>query len=137
MYRLITALSLCASLLPCVDANAQDIDQSRGEFARQIYASAATEVNYRAPQPLLRAVVVMRIRLADDGRWAAEVMRDNPNQPEMTRKAIDSVEHAPAPTAVPEGLRDELHRNGFVEVWLFESDGRFALKTLALPQRGA
>ena len=30
----------------------------------------------------------------------------------------------------------KLHREGFLEVWLFQNDGRFALKTLALPQRG-
>ena len=42
---------------------------------------------------------------------------------------------APA-TDVPEALRPELQRNGFVEAWLFQTDGRFALRTLALPQRG-
>jgi hypothetical protein len=31
---------------------------------------------------------------------------------------------------------EQLHREGFLEVWLFQNDGRFALKTLALPQRG-
>ena len=50
-------------------------------------------------------------------------------------KAIASVEQAPAPRDIPAPLRAELRRNGFVEVWLFQSNGRFALKTLALPQR--
>ncbi len=31
---------------------------------------------------------------------------------------------------------EKLRREGFVEVRLFQNDGRFALKTLALPQRG-
>ena len=137
MSRLSVALSLSAGLLACLDANAQDIDQSRDAFARQIYASAAAEINHDAPQPLLRAVVVLRIRLSDQGRWTAEVMRENTTQPEMTHKALASVERMPAPAAIPEALRDELRRNGFVEAWLFQNDGRFALKTLALPQRGA
>ena len=137
MYRLIVALSICASLFFCLNANAQDIDRSRTDFARQIYASAANEVHHEAPQPLLRAVVVMRVRLSDEGRWTAEVLRENTTQPEMTRKALASVERMPAPAAIPESLRDELRRNGFVEAWLFQSDGRFALKTLALPQRDA
>jgi hypothetical protein len=30
-----------------------------------------------------------------------------------------------------------LRSEGLIEAWLFEKDGRFALKTLAKPQRGA
>jgi hypothetical protein len=134
MYRLVTALSLCAALF-CIDARAQDIEQSRHAFARQVYASAGAEINHDAPQPLLRAVVVLRIRLSERGTWRAEVLRDNSTQPELTRRAIASVEQVPAPRDIPDSLRAELRRNGFVEVWLFQSNGRFALKTLALPQR--
>jgi len=134
MYRLVTAFSFCAALL-CIDAHAQDIEQSRHAFARQVYASAGAEINHDAPQPLLRAVVVLRIRLSERGTWRAEVLRDNSTQPELTRKAIASVEQVPPPRDIPDSLRAELRRNGFVEVWLFQSNGRFALKTLALPQR--
>ena len=135
MYRLIVALGLCASLFACLNANAQDIDQSRTDFARQVYAHAASEVNHEAPQALLRAVVVIRIRLSDQGRWTADVLRENSTQPELTRKALEIIEQMSAPAAVPPSLRAELQRNGFIEAWLFQSDGRFALKTLALPQK--
>ena len=30
-----------------------------------------------------------------------------------------------------------LRNEGLIEAWLFQNDGRFALKTLAKPQRGA
>ena len=136
MYRTVAALSLCAALF-CADADAQSIDQSRNDFARQVYASAAAQIHHEAPQPLLRAVVVLRIRLSEQGRWTAEVMRDNSTQPELTRKALEVVAQMPAPAAIPDGLRDELQRNGFVEAWLFQNDSRFALKTLAQPQRNS
>ena len=111
-------------------------DHLRVEFAQSVYAHCAPDINRSAPQPLLRAVVVLRVRLGPDGRWQPEVMRENDEQPEMTRKALDSVATADAPAAVPDEEREDLARNGFVEAWLFQNDGHFALKTLALPQRG-
>jgi hypothetical protein len=85
---------------------------------------------------LLRAVVVLRVRLTDHDHWAAEVMRDNNEQPELTRKALASVAHLSHALEVSAPVAEQLQRDGFVEVWLFQNDGRFALKTLALPQRG-
>lgn len=133
------AIALCAGFAS-VRAQAQTVADSRADFARRLYASAPAEVHHQAPQPLLRAVVVLRVRLGDGGRWQAEVLRDNPLRPELTRKALDSVARVAVPhdlsDAWPEALREELRVNGFVEAWLFEDDGRFALKTLARPQQG-
>ncbi len=81
-------------------------------------------------------MVVLRVRMNDRGRWAAEVMRENDVEPELTRKALASVEHLATAMPVSAPVAEQLHREGFVEVWLFQNDGRFALKTLALPQRG-
>ena len=117
-------------------ADAPNLDQVRRSFAQTIYQDSSAEINRGAPQPLLRAVVVLRVRLNEFGHWAAEVMRDNDLEPELTRKAVASVEHLTSPVDVPEPLVDQLHRDGFVEVWLFQNDSHFALKTLALPQRG-
>jgi hypothetical protein len=63
------------------------------------------------------------------------VMRENDVEPGLTRKAIASVEHLPRATEMSAAMAEQLHHEGFVEVWLFQNDGRFALKTLALPQR--
>ena len=114
----------------------QTLDAVRTQCAHQIYEAARKDINFDAPQPLLRAVVVIRLRLAEDGRWMAEVLRDNPEQPEMTRKALDSVNLLPAPQGLSAETDAELHWKGFVEAWLFQNDGRFALKTLAKEQRG-
>lgn len=129
-------LCLAAMLLAAAaGARAESIDQVRHGFAQTVYEDAGPDINREAPQPLLRAVVVLRVRLDDRDRWHAEVMRENDVEPGLTRKAIASVEHLPPATAVSAAMSEQLHREGFVEVWLFQNDGRFALKTLALPQR--
>jgi hypothetical protein len=118
-------------------ALAQSADQIKADFARAVYKSSATKVHNDQPQPLLRAVVVLRIKLNEQNQWQAEVFRDNPEQPEMTREALESVAKLPVPTDLSPRAAEMLRNEGLVEAWLFQKDGRFALKTLAKPQRGA
>jgi protein TonB len=113
---------------------AQSADDARVLFAREVYRTSPTDVFHNPPHPLLRAVVVMRVRLGDDGRWRAELLRDNVNQPEMTHAAQASVQRLPVPDGLSEAARRSLRDDGFVETWLFINDGRFALRSLALPQ---
>jgi len=132
------AASLCLSaalVTAAAGARAESIDQVRRGFAQMIYEDAGPDINREAPQPLLRAVVVLRVRLDARDRWHADVMRENDVEPGLTRKAIASVEHLPRAMEMSATMSEQLHREGFVEVWLFQNDGRFALKTLALPQR--
>jgi protein TonB len=133
----LVSLGLLAGCLLVGRAHAQSADQVKADFARAVYVHSATQVHNQRPQPLLRAVVVLRIKLDEQNRWQAEVFRDNPDQPEMTRAALESVARLPAPTGLSSKAVDMLRSEGLVEAWLFENDGRFALKTLAKPQRGA
>jgi protein TonB len=124
-----------ALLLPLAcGLRAQGLEDPKQMFAREVYRTSAADVFHTAPHPLLRAVVVMRIRLGDDGRWAAELLRDNVHQPQMTRAAHASVQRLPPPEGLSAGLQQALREHGFVETWLFINDGRFALRSLALPQ---
>ncbi len=118
-------------------AFAQTPDQVKADFARAVYQSSAGRVHNDRPQPLLRAVVVLRIKIDEQNQWKAEVFRDNPDQPEMTQAALESVAKLPAPTALTPRATEILRNEGLIEAWLFQKDGRFALKTLAKPQRGA
>lgn len=133
------AIAVSVALLAATagPAQAQSNDQIKADFARAVYLSSAAQVHNEQPQPLLRAVVVLRIRLNDQDQWTAEVFRENPDQPEMTRAALDSVAKLPAPVALSAKARQALRNEGLVEAWLFQNDGRFALKTLAKPQRSA
>jgi hypothetical protein len=136
LTRNLAGLAAAAALLFTAGAaQAQSKDELQKAFAREIYTVAKADVHNERPQPLLRAVVVLRVKLNDEGRWAAEVFRDNNLQPEMTKKALATVAALPAPTGLsPEALA-QLRGDGFVEAWLFQTDGRFALKTLAKAQR--
>ena len=135
MRHVLASLCAAAALLPALCAHAEGLEQARRGFAQMVYEDSRADINLGAPQPLLRAVVVLRVRMNERGRWSAEVMRENDEQPELTRKALASVEHLPRALDVSAALAEQLHREGFVEVWLFQNDGHFALKTLALPQR--
>jgi hypothetical protein len=137
--RLTAAVALAAALVlgATGKVHAQSAEQVKADFARAVYQSSAARVHNEAPQPLLRAVVVLRVKLDDQNRWQAEVFRDNPQQPEMTRAALESVSRLPSPVALTPQAMDMLHNEGLIEAWLFQTDGRFALKTLAKPQRGA
>jgi len=131
------SLCLAAALLACAaGARAESLDQVRHDFAQMVYEDAGPDINRDRPQPLLRAVVVLRVKLNEIGHWTGEVVRENDEQPELTRKALASVAHLARTLAVSAAASEQLHREGFLEVWLFQNDGRFALKTLALPQRG-
>jgi hypothetical protein len=123
-------------LLTTPPAQAQNNEQIKRDLARTVYLHSATEVHNEQPQALLRAVVVLRVRLDEQGQWRTEVFRDNPEQPEMTRRAVQSVERLPAPLGLSAPARQLLQTQGVVEAWLFQNDGRFALKTLAKPQKG-
>ena len=133
----LAAAALSVSLLAAAPALAQSADQMKADFARAVYLSSAAQVHNDQPQPLLRAVVVLRIRLNEQDQWQAEVFRENPDQPEMTRAALESVAKLPAPVGLSAKARQALRSEGLVEAWLFQNDGRFALKTLAKPQRSA
>lgn len=131
------AIAASATLLWTAPAQAQSAEQVKAEFARAVYLNSAAQVHNEQPQALLRAVVVLRVKLNEQGQWAAEVFRDNPGQPEMTRAALESVSKLPLPVGLSPRARQLLQNDGLVEAWLFQNDGRFALKTLAKPQRSA
>ena len=131
------AIAASVTLMTAGPAYAQSVDQVKADFARAVYLNSAAQVHNEQPQALLRAVVVLRIKLTDQGQWAAEVFRDNPDQPEMTRAALESVSKLPVPVGLSTKARQMLQSDGLVEAWLFQNDGRFALKTLAKPQRSA
>jgi protein TonB len=135
LARLATAAVVTLAALG--PAQAQGRDAVQRDFARTVYLHSATDVHNEQPQALLRAVVVLRVRLDEQGRWKAEVFRDNPEQPEMTQRALASVERLPAPVGLSAQARQVLQTQGVVEAWLFQNDGRFALKTLAKPQKAA
>jgi hypothetical protein len=109
-------------------------DEVRQDFARAVYSGSPELIHNRNPQPLLRAVIVLNVKLDETDHWQAEVVRTNDEQPEMLARALQTVQRAPA-INLADHHRNELRRNGFMEAWLFDNDGSFQVKTLAKAQR--
>ena len=112
MRHVLASLCAAATLMSAVGAHAESLDQVRRGFAQMVYEDSRADINLGAPQPLLRAVVVLRVRMTERGRWSAEVMRENDEQPELTRKALASVEHLPRALDVTAPVAEQLHREG-------------------------
>lgn len=117
----------------CGAALAGPVDDLRVDFAKAVYSGSPEHVHQRHPQPLLRAVVVLNVKLDEGDHWQAEVVRTNEEQPEMLARAIETVARAPV-VPMPDEVKDHMRRNGFMEAWLFDNDGRFQVKTLAKAQ---
>ncbi|TAK96455.1 MAG: hypothetical protein EPO09_05960 [Aquabacterium sp.] len=111
-------------------------DDIRKDFAHAVYDGSPELVHNRNPQPLLRAVIVLNVKLDEGDHWRAEVVRTNDEQPEMLVRAMETVRRAP-PIQLTEEAKSELRRNGFIEAWLFDNDGSFQVKTLAKAQRSS
>ena len=137
MRHVLASLCAAAALMSGVGAHAESLDQVRRGFAQMVYEDSRADINLGAPQPLLRAVVVLRVKLNEQNQWQAEVFRENPDQPELTKAALDSVAALPAPNGLSAKALEKLRGEGVIEAWLFQTDGRFALKSLAKPQRTA
>jgi hypothetical protein len=108
-------------------------DQIKRDFAQAVYQGSPELVHNHNPQPLLRAVIVLNVKLDERDHWKAEVVRTNDEQPEMLARALETVQRARS-IALSDEARAELRRNGFIEAWLFENDGTFQVKTLAKAQ---
>jgi hypothetical protein len=116
-------------------AQAAVSEEGKKEFAKAVYSGSADLVHNRNPQALLRAVIVLSVKLDENNQWKAEVIRGNDQQPEMQARAIETVKRAPVPPQLSETDRAEFQRSGLMEAWLFDSDGTFQVKTLAKAQK--
>ena len=130
------SLLFAVSFAPALaHAQSDNIEWLRQAYARAVYATVPGWTHNRQPQALLRAVVVVQFTNSGQG-WQARVLRDNDQAPDATQRVREVI----AATGVPDAglpLSARERATGWTETWLFDSDGRFQLRTLALPQRGS
>jgi protein TonB len=85
------------------------------------------------PPPILKSIVVLSIAVDAEGQpTQVRVLRSN-GYADLEKIAMQSV-HRAAPLPQPNRL---IVRHGgveYTETWLFRDDGRFQIRTLALPQ---
>jgi protein TonB len=95
--------------------------------------NAAKVFEGRPPHPL-KAVVVLELAVAADGRLLrVSVLRTPAHARELGDQAIRTV-HAAAPLPAPPRALLSAGNVRFTETWLFREDNRFQLRTLALEQ---
>jgi protein TonB len=103
------------------------------ELAQRICEMNASKVHTDRPQALLRSVIVLRYSLNGDGKLLrSDVVRSNHDKVTENIALASLTNSAPFPK--PSSL---LVKNGKLEItetWLFNSDGRFQLRTIAQPQ---
>lgn len=130
------SLAAAAAVLAATGAHAAVPDQLKRDFAQAIYDGSPDLVHSRNPQPLLRAVIVLNVKLDENNQWKADVIRGNDQQPEMQARALETVRRARM-LDLTEADRAEMQRGGLIEAWLFDTDGSFQVKTLAKAQKSS
>jgi len=99
----------------------------RMDAARHIYASYADKIYKGKLPPLVHAVVVLELDVADDGRVREiQMIRVPTHAPEVVvsvRKMIQQAGNLPVPARLRGGVR-------FIEIWLVDKSGRFQLDAL-------
>lgn len=119
--------------VPVLYSSATNLEDYRLELARHMTRLHADQISVGRPQNMLRAVIVVKFSVTPDGALRqAEILRSN-HDPEAERLALNCLRSS-APFPRP---RNVLLRNDGVdlyETWLFNDDGRYQLRSLALPQ---
>jgi len=112
---------------------ADSVDTYKAEIAKRISQINANLVYGGNPQPMLRSVVVVHYVLASDGHlMKAEIVRSNQDKYAETTALSSLQNSAPFPSPNPSLLKGG--RLDASETWLFNDDGRFQLRSIALPQ---
>jgi protein TonB len=114
-------------------STAATVDSYKTDLAQRIYAVNSTQVYTTRPQALLRSVVVLKYTVDSGGNLVrSEVARSNHDRTTEATALATLRKSAPFPKPSPHLLRNgrlEMH-----ESWLFNNDGRFQLRSLALVQ---
>lgn len=101
--------------------------------AEKVYAVNRAQLFDGRPEHLLRAVIVVEVTVDREGRVTRSKILRSPGITSLDSVALGSLKAASPLPAPP----SKLVAKGplvFSETWLFRKDGRFQLRSLALPQ---
>lgn len=114
-------------------SSAASLEAYKRELALRIYQLNASKVYTERPQALLRSVIVLKYFLNAEGKLLqSEIVRSNHDK-DTEATALASIGKA-APFARPAAHLLRYGKLEITETWLFNNDGRFQLRTIALPQ---
>jgi protein TonB len=114
-------------------STARTLDAYKADLAQRISQVNSIHVYTDRPQALLRSVIVVGFAVDRNGNLVkSQILRTNHDRGNEQTALAALKSSAPFPKPAP-----HLLRNGRVEVsesWLFNEDGRFQLRSLALAQ---
>lgn len=118
---------------PQATSNATTVDAYKRDLALRISQVNSSKVYAGRPQALLRSVVVVKYVVDAQGNLVrSEIMRSNRDGVTESTALTSLRNTAPFPKPAPHLLkRGQLE---LAETWLFNTDGRFQLRTIAEPQ---
>lgn len=116
-----------------VKSNAKTLVAYQLELASHLARLNPTKIYAGNPQALLRSVIVLRFTLNAQGNLLSKaIVRSNKDRDTETIALSSLVNAQPFP--MPPALLLKQGKLDMLETWLFNSDGRFQLRTIALPQ---
>jgi len=114
-------------------STSRTVNDYKRDLALRITHVNSTHIYPGRPQALLRSVVVVKFSVDAEGKLLrSEIVRSNRDR--VTEATALSTLRNTAPFPKPAAM---LLRNGRLEVsetWLFNNDGRFQIRSVALPQ---
>jgi protein TonB len=122
---------------PPAAVNSLTLDQYRAAIAHRIIERNPSYVLKRAPQAMLRSLVVVAFTVNRNGELVSSSVYRTNGDDEAEATALATLRRsAPLPPPPPK-LLNRLGQVEMMEDWLFNNDGKFQLRTLALPQAQA
>ncbi len=105
------------------------------EIAVHISQHNSDKIYVTNPQAMLRSVIVIKFSIDAKGVIISRDMLRSNRDSETEKIAMQSLLRLP-PLPVPPSTLLKQGKLELIETWLFNSDGRFQLRTIALPQLG-
>lgn len=123
------------SISQATTSHAKSINAYARELAVHISQKNSEKIYVSNPQALLRSVVVLKFSIDANGKLVSrDLIRSNKDR-ETESTAMQSLLRA-QPFPIPPASFLKQGKLELLETWLFNTDGRFQLRTIALPQRG-
>jgi protein TonB len=122
---------------PPAAVNSLTLDQYREAIARRIVERNPSYVQKRRPQAMLRSLVVVAFVVNRDGKVVSSSVYRTNGDDEAEATALATLRRASPLPPPPPKLLNRLGQVEMMEDWLFNDDGKFQLRTLAMPQAQA
>lgn len=123
-----------ATLPPPAAVNSLTLDQYRDAIARRIAERNPSYVERRAPQAMLRSLVVVAFTVNRNGELVRSSVYRTNGDDEAEATALATLRRAAPLPPPPSKLLNGLGQLEMMEDWLFNDDGKFQLRELAPPQ---